>query len=242
LFLFASVNTHNRAKTMNQFSAQEIIDIRELFGAAPDELDAETFKAKLRALRATYHPDNFEKFGDAVVRQLATDRFQQIERLADKLEKYRFGDGSPVNVPDNAPDRPTGNDLAYMYPAARFAYRAMKIEIRTGDKDLKYHLFSTFYRWLIQGERFKIPDAKNAYLIADEAHAGRKIGYTESIRVYLTFEEDDPVEQIAAWLFNKIEGRADMLLIEGEIVPMEANAILWAIKKRSFKMLAATGE
>ncbi len=224
------------------FSEQEVVDIQELFGAKPEQLDAEIFKAKLRELRAKYHPDNFEKFDDAVVRQLATDRFQRIEKLAEKLEKYGFGKaltpapGTTVATPG------ASGEVAISDPSARFAYQAMKIEIRTGDKDLKYHLFSTFYRWLMLGERFKIPDAQGAYLIADEGHTGRNIGYVESIRVYLTFEENDPVENIVAWLHGKIAGRADMLLIEGNIVPIEYEAMLRVVKIRSFKALAATAE
>ena len=92
------------------------------------------------------------------------------------------------------------------------------------------------------GERFKIPEAQGAYLIADEGHSGRNIGYVESIRVYLTFAENDPVENIVAWLYEKIVGRADMLLIEGEIVPIDYASMLRIVKMRSFKALAATAE
>lgn len=227
---------------MIPFSEQEIGEIRELFGAAPEQLDADAFRARLRELRATYHPDNFEKFDDAVVRQLATDRFQRIERLAEKLEKYGLGRAAPAASGTPLPGVGSTREMTFAHPAARFAYQAMKIEIRTGDKDLKYNLFSTFYRWLMLGERFKIPGARGAFLIADEGHRGRNIGYVESIRVYLTFEEDDPVEAIVGWLHEKIAGRADMLLIEGNIVPIEYAAMLQVVKIRSFKALAATVE
>ncbi len=224
------------------FSEQEIVDIQELFGARPEQLDTDSFRSRLRELRATYHPDNFEKFDDAVVRQLATDRFQRIERLAEKLEKYGVGKAAPAASGSAAPGAGFSNALTYAHPLARFAYQAMKIEIRTGDKDLKYNLFSTFYRWLMLGERFKIPGAQGAFLIADEGHTGRNIGYVESIRVYLTFGEDDPVEAIVGWLHEKIAGRADMLLIEGDIVPIEYAAMLQVMKIRSFKALAAVAE
>lgn len=228
---------------MTSFSDQDINDIRDLFGGTPDQLDAEAFRAKLRELRAKYHPDNFEKFDDAVVRQLATDRFQRIERLAEKLEQQGFGKGSSLPSPSNPnPGSNAGKGMVWSDPAAQFAYQAMKIEIRTSDKDLKYHLFGTFYRWLTLGERFKIPGAQGAYLIADEAHTGRNIGYTESIRVYLTFEENDPVDTIISWLYEKIAGRADMLLIEGNIVPIEYAAMLRTVKVRSLKALTATAE
>ena len=217
---------------MNPFTEQERQEIRELFGVLPEQLDAEIFKQKLRELRAKYHPDNFEKFGDEVVRQLATERFQHIERLAEKIETWLSG----ISVTNKQPS--TDNQQPIFDPRARFAYREMKIEIRTGDKDLKYHLFGTFYRWLTLGDRFKIPDSQ-AFLIADEEHLGRRIGFVESIRVYLTFEETDSVEVIARWFFDKIAGRADALLIEGELVPIEYEAMLYAIKRRSFKLLAA---
>jgi len=218
---------------MPPFTEQEKQEIRELFGSMPEQLDSELFKKTLRELRAKYHPDNFEKFGDDTVRQLATERFQRIEILAGKIETWLSGGELMTN------EQQTTDHKERIYdPRARFAYREMKIEIRTGDKDLKYHLFGTFYRWLTLGDRFKIPDSK-AFLIADEEHLGRQIGFVESIRVYLTFEEDDSVEHIARWLFDKIIGRADALLIESELVPIDYETILTAIKRRSFKMLAA---
>lgn len=219
---------------MNPFTEQERLEIRETFGALPEHLDAETFRKTLRELRARFHPDNFEKFGDDTVRQLATERFQRIERLAEKIDAWLSGKLQPALPGPSAPD----TDQRIFDPRARFAYREMKIEIRTGDKDLKYHLFGTFYRWLTLGDRFKIPDTQ-AFLIADEEHLGRRIGFVESIRVYLTFEENDSVEVITRWLFSKIEGRADALLIEGELVPIAYEAILLAIKRRSFKLLAS---
>jgi hypothetical protein len=226
---------------MTPFSEQERQEIREHFGVSPEQLDAEAFRKTLRELRAKYHPDNFEKFGDDTVRQLATERFQRIERLAEKIENWLSG----ISVKNEQPRTPpgqasrTGNNQQPIFgPLARFAYKEMKIEIRTSDKDLKYHLFGTFYRWLMLGDRFKIPET-NAFLIADEDYRGRNIGFTEFIRVYLTFEESDSVETIAQWFFSKIEGRADALLIEGELVPIEYEALLFEIKRRSLKMLTS---
>lgn len=217
---------------MSLFSEQERQEIRELFGARPEVLTPETFRKTLRDLRAKYHPDNFEKFGDDTVRQLATERFQRIERLAEKIETW-LSDGLVKN------EHPaTANEERISDPQARFAFNEMKIEIRTGDKDLKYHLFGTFYRWLTLGERFKIPGT-NAFLIADEEYVGRNIGFVESIRVYLTFEEDDSVETIVSWFFDKIAGCADALLIEGEVVPIGYEAMLLAVKRRSLKLIAA---
>ncbi len=217
---------------MSPFTEQERQEIREHFGTLPEQLDAEAFRKTLRELRAKYHPDNFEKFGDDTVRQLATERFQRIERLAEKIENWLSG------VSKNNQEPTTNHQERIHDPLARFAYKEMKIEIRTSDKDLKYHLFGTFYRWLMMGDRFKIPDT-GAFLIADEDYRGRNIGFAEFIRVYLTFEESDSVETIAHWFFSKIEGRADALLIEGELVPIEYEAMLFEIKRRSLKLLAS---
>lgn len=221
---------------MSHFTEQELKEIREWFGAAPEQLEPEAFRKTLRDLRAKYHPDNFEKFGDDTVRQLATERFQRIEQLAEKIEAWKSG----KTAPDASVQPPAGAGPIFD-PRAQFAYKEMKIEIRTSDKDLKYHLFGTFYRWLTLGDRFRIPDSK-AFLIADEEYAGRSIGFTESIRVYLTFEEDDAVETIVTWLFEKIAGRADALLIESEMVPIRYEAILTAVKSRSFKQLATSND
>lgn len=222
------------ASTSNPpFTPEESGEIRELFGLLPTQLSEESFRKALRELRAKYHPDNFEKFGDETVRQLATDRFQRIERLAEKIEAWLQDETMPGPNRQNAPST---NITPFDDPRARFAYHAMKIEIRTDDKDLKYHLFGLFYRWLTLGERFKIPETQ-AFLVADEDYRGHSIGFRETIRVYLTFEETDPVENIVGWLYPKIAGRAETLLIEGEIIPIEFKTILEAIKKRSFKRL-----
>lgn len=221
---------------MTAFDAQELTDIQALFGHRLENLDTETFKKILRDLRAKYHPDNFERFGDEVVLQLATERFQHIERLAEKIEAWKNGSLPTAAAPSAPPPGPAADPL--YHPRARFAYREMKIEIRTGDKDLKFHLFGTFYRWLLNGDRFKIPGSQ-AYIIADESHAGHRIGFVESIRLYLTFEENDSPETIVQWLFEKLAGHADTLFIEGEIVPVEQEAMLWAVKKRSFRGLPA---
>lgn len=214
------------------FSEIERQEILQLFGAFPEHLDAESFRKSLRELRIKYHPDNFEKYGDETVRQLATDRFQRIENYAEKLENLFKGERSlaPVEKPN------TANPI--FHPKARFASNELKIEIRTADKDLKYHLFGAFYRWLKMGDKFKIPNTK-AELITDEDHLGRSIGFTESIRLWLTFNEADTPEAIIGWLFERIEGRADSLLIENELIPIAYEAMLVALKQRSFKGLPA---
>ncbi len=197
-------------------------DLLEIFGLRPEQLDSTVFREKLRDLRLRFHPDQFEKFGDEAVRQMATERFQRIERLAEKVDAWL------KNVTPAAPAMPNEG-----VPNGRYAYSGLKIEIRTSDKDLKYHLFGTFYRWLTLGEHFKIPGAKTAYLIADEAHTGHRIGFVEGIRLYLTFGEDDSAPQIVEWLFTRIAGRADTVLVEGEPIEVDYHDLLRAIQVKT---------
>jgi hypothetical protein len=203
------------------FSAEEQEAIRKWFGKVLEELDEPSFRETLRDLRAKYHPDKFEKFEDDTIREMALDRFQQIEQLARKIDAYFQG--------EIARKTPAADPFS---PGSRFAFDDLKIEILTNEKDLKYHLFGVRYRWLRFGDRFTIPGTK-ASIIIDEDHQGRSIGYQESIRMYLTFSASEKVDLIAAWLFDKIKGRAQALLIKGEKTPFDQNAITNAIKRVS---------
>jgi len=204
--------------------------IQKYWGKSLEKLNPEDFRKVHKQLRAKYHPDNFEKFEDETIREMATDRFQLIESLAKKLEAYFDGKIRPEKLEEKA-----------FHPQAQFAFEKMKIEVITSDKDLKYHLFGTSYRWLVYGDNFKIPNTKKAYLIIDEDHRGNSIGYRETIRMYVTFGINDAVEDIVDWLYERIKGRATSLLIEGEVIPIDRNELLRKIKKTSFLQIAEEG-
>jgi hypothetical protein len=207
--------------TTDPLTVQDKELIPKYFGKRLEDLTINEFKQVLKDLRAKYHPDNFEKFEDATVREMATERFQQIEQLAAKLDAYFKGE-LPALAP--SPDEAVPHD-------ARYAFDGMKIEVVTSDKDLKYQLFGSFYRWLRLGERFKIPGAEKAYIIMDEDHRGVRIGYSETIRMYLTFGPEDPIETIVDWLYRNILGKASYLIIHGKKVEVDAGAMLMAIRK-----------
>ncbi|MEO1258202.1 MAG: hypothetical protein AAFZ15_05370 [Bacteroidota bacterium] len=211
----------------NTFSKIEREEIRRLFGVPLEEMEKESFKKLHRELRAKFHPDNFEQFDNEAIKEMATEKFQRIESLSEKIETYLSGS---LPAPSLAQ-----NDAAadFMHPHALFAGKSIKIEILTANKDLKYHLFGTQYRWLEFGDRFKIPDTK-ASITIDEGHRGRRVGFQESIRMYLTFNEDDSIEDMVRWLFAKINGNVNTLLIKGETVPVDQDAIVLAIKKETY--------
>ncbi|GJM31715.1 MAG: hypothetical protein DHS20C18_07160 [Saprospiraceae bacterium] len=194
-------------------------EIRKYFGKSLEEMDSEEFKQLHKELRTKYHPDNFEKFDDETVKEMATERFQQIEHLAERMAAFYNGKTRIIKAEEG-----------FFSPDALFAFDKMKIEVITSDKDLKYHLFGTAYRWLLYGDKFKIPGSQ-ASIIIDEDHRGSSIGYRETIRMYLTFGINDATEDIVAWLYDRIQGRASSLIIHGEIVKIEPMAMLNAIKR-----------
>lgn len=207
------------------FTIKEKEDIRKIFGHPLEELNLEVFRKIHRELRAKYHPDNFEHLDNEAVKEMATEKFQTIELLAEKVEAW-LTNSQPASAGYQT-------DVAdYLRPDAVFAVKRLKIEILTADKDLKYHLFGTYYRWLQFGDSFKIPGT-GASIVIDEDYAGRRIGFQESVRMYLTFGEKDSIEDIVNWFYSRIQGRASKLLIAGETVAVELQAIVHAIKRES---------
>jgi hypothetical protein len=208
------------------FSDKDKATIVKYFGVRLEDLDVEQLKKIHRELRAKYHPDNFEKFADETVREMATERFQTIEDLAGRIETYLTG-----KSPNAGFTRADGED--FMNAHAVFAANKLKMEVITTDKDLKYQLFGASYRWLQFGDKFKIPDTQ-ASIVMDEDHSGRSIGYQESIRMYLTFGENEPIEKVVDWLYPRIKDRAKSLLIAGNRVEIEPFNIFYAIRKKAF--------
>jgi len=212
------------------FDTKEKEIIKKYYELPLEELNKESFTKKRKQLRAKYHPDNFEKYEDETVREMATDRFQTIEAISDKIASYFAGD-----IPAAASDASQGD---YRHSSAVFAAKKMKIEIITDDKDLKYRLFGRRYRWLLFGDEFKIPDT-GATIVMDEDYKGRSIGFQETIRMYLTFGEEQKPVEIVDWLYPRIAEGAKNILVDGQSIEVNPAAILQEIQKRSFLRLAA---
>lgn len=211
----------------SEFTEKELAEIGKYFGVKLNELDEENFKALRNQLRSKYHPDKFEKYEDETVREMASERFREIERLSEKIKDY-LEKGNKRPFPGD-----TNPESAFLHPNATYGFEAMQIDIRTSDKDMKYHLFGTQYRWLEMGEKYKIPGT-NAFLIIEANHRGRTIGYTETVRIYLTFGRNDSIETIVDWLHEKITGRASSLIIEGNVIPIERKEMMLYIRRKSF--------
>ena len=211
------------------FDNQEKADILKYYELPFDKLDKETFIKKRKQLRAKYHPDNFAKYDDDTVKEMATDRFQSIEKLSEKLAAAFAG--KPAAAKNN------GTQPDYRHSSAVFAAKKLKIEIIADDKDLKYTLFGRRYRWLLLGDEFKIPGT-DAVIVTDEDHRGTSIGFRETIRIYLTFGEEQKITEIVDWFFPRIENGAQSLLIGGDKIEVNRAAILQALQQRTFLRLS----
>lgn len=218
----------------SEFTEKELAEISKYFGVNLKDLDSENFKTLRNQLRSKYHPDKFEKYEDDTVREMAKERFQEIERLSEKIKDYLERGGKfPENTVRDSKEQ-------FLHPRATYGFEAMQIDIRTGDKDMKYHLFGTQYRWLEMGEKFKIPGT-NAYVIIEADHRGRSIGYTETVRIFLTFGAHDSIETIIDWLYYKIIGRASSLIIEGNVIPIDKAEMSIFIRRTSFLQIEQGG-
>ncbi len=208
-----------------QLTVKEKETIIALYGKPLEELEQAEFEKTHKGLRAKFHPDKFEQYDDEVVRELAKEKFQILENLGQKIRAhFEAGGGQKVIIKDEFGE------------TAVFAYDNMKIEILTRNKDLKYHLFGSRLRWLERGERFKIPKT-GAYLIVETEHRGMSIGFTESVKIYLTFGPEDDLAEITVWLYERLQGQAEALIIEGKRLAVNLNEMLGVIRKKSFLRL-----
>lgn len=198
--------------------------VLEYFGKQPEDLTLDEFEQKHRELRTKYHPDKFEKYDDDIVKELTGEKFKEIEQLAGKIRHTYFS--GPVATAAIAATQPALGDNP------QFAFKNLKIEIITKEKDLKYHLFGTHYRWLEKGDKYVIKGTK-ASIIIDANYRGTGIGFNESIKMYLTFSETDSLEEIFAWLYQNIAGHATSVIIDREVVAVDYHEMLAAVKIRT---------
>ena len=205
--------------------------IQKYFGSSLEELTFTDFQQKHKQLRVKYHPDNFAKFDDETIHEMATERFQLIEELAEKLKAF-FEEKQKVTVAEKE------SEIVATTVQNRYAYDDLKFEIITRNKDLKYHLFGKFYRRLSWGERYQIPNT-GASLIMDNNHVGNAIGFNETIVFYLSFAASESVHDIAEWLYKNIVGQATSLLISKEWTPIDLLAIRRAIERKTILEITA---
>ena len=209
------------------FSRREKEDVQKYFGKSLGDLSLEAFETKFKELRKKYHPDNFAHHEDEVVLEMATNKFQEIEKLGEKIRIFISGGELETEEEETSFDED-----------AKFSFEKMHIEIVTRDKDLKYKLFRTLFKYLERGDRQYIPGSQ-ASIIIDEDHINNKVGFLESVKMYLTFGEEDNLDDIVQWLLDRIESSAFSLIIEGKKTPVNFFAIRMAIQRKALVQIAS---
>jgi len=206
------------------FTEKEKEEIREVYGKDLKDLEWEEFEKLQMELRKKYHPDKFEQYNDEVIREMAHEKYQRIESLGGKLRKYmEFQEAGTVDQ----------SEADMFDKKARFAFEHMKIEIITREKDLKYLLFGTYVRWLEQGDEFNIPRTE-ASIIMDQDHRGVSVGFVETIRIYLSFGTQDDLDTVINWLYERLQGHADAVIIEGKRTKVELSHLQSLIRRKAF--------
>ncbi|MFN0202288.1 MAG: hypothetical protein ACKVTZ_12245 [Bacteroidia bacterium] len=207
--------------------AHEIQQVEQCFQLKLAEITPEVFRKKHKELLVKYHSDKFEKYNDTLIMELVREKHDAIELAAALIQKHLGQKSVSMSI-----------DEMIRQNGAQFAFEKMKVEIVTKDKLFKYYLLETWDMKVYRGESVKIPNTE-AKLIIQEQHSGISIGFSENVKLLLTFEVTDSVEMIANWLYEKTLGHASFLLVEGKKVEILYDSILHAIKRSAFKGLVA---
>lgn len=208
-------------------SPHELELFRKYFGEELERIDVEEFRKKRKELQVKYHPDKFEQHEDVTIKEMALEKYQEIEQLSDKAKAY---------LENKIQGKPSIQQEIFLDSTAQFSADGLFIEVITQDKDLKYHMFGTRYRWLEMGDKFKIPNTQ-AYIRIEANYAGVAVGFKESIKMFLSFSVQDPIDEIILWLYRHIAGRANSLLVDKTPVAIDPLQMSYHIRKRTFKAL-----
>ncbi|MEO1448675.1 MAG: hypothetical protein AAFV07_04060 [Bacteroidota bacterium] len=196
-------------------------NIQKFFGAELKALNMESFKAALRSARKKFHPDNFAKFEDETVMEMAKERFQTMEVLAAKVEAHlqhqaAFGDqeAEPAEGPN------TG-----------YTTEGIKLDIMTMDKQLKFVLFKSpvIYR----GDYRKIPGTRARIISMEDYQPRMAAGFRDNVKIELRFGVEDPIQEIVHWLWRHISEKTSKFVIEGKSVSVNLDSIRKAIKQEA---------
>lgn len=210
----------------DRLTTQDLDKIRKWLGSDLEQLTEESFAVALKATRKKFHPDNFAHLEDDSVMEMAKDRFQELETLADKVKKHLARNGSSPEGGES--DSDTGH---------RYASDGMAIEIMTSDKTLKFQLFNS--TMIYEGDKIGIKGTRAKLISRDDYLPRISTGFRDNIKLFLAFGPEDPLQVVVEWLFRHINGRTSNFVIEGKVVPVEPLAILRAIQKEARLELGA---
>lgn len=212
----------------NNLTKSDKAEFLEAYGVEVDNLNLESFEALHKKIRAKFHPDQFEHMDNPVVKEMAEKQFKKNEALAIKVREYLLLENKDEELTSAMKDS----------EGDKHAYEEMKIEVLARNDDLRFWLFGRHYRWIERGDRYRIPGT-NAYVISQSSGNRRMAGFVHTIKMWLTFGENDPLDVIVVWLYSRIAGNADGLIIEGKRIPVELKAMWEIIGSRSRLELGA---
>ncbi|MEZ4824736.1 MAG: J domain-containing protein [Bacteroidia bacterium] len=207
---------------MNRLTPEDLSNVKKYFGLDLETLSEESLKEAHKNARKKYHPDNFTKFEDETVIEMAKDRFQQIEILATRLEDY-LKNRKQLDEWQKQEGKPGGK--------VQYATEGIRIDIMTSDKNLKYQLFRT--RIIYKGDYAVIPGTQARLISLLDFSSVAATGFRESIKVLLAFGTEDSISDIVQWLFSRISGKTSSFVIEGKVVRIDPYEIRKAIEKNT---------
>ncbi|MEL6676326.1 MAG: hypothetical protein AAFR61_29230 [Bacteroidota bacterium] len=212
----------------DRLTSADLARIQKLLKMSLQDITEEKLQDLKKSARKKYHPDNFASYDDAVVQELAKERFQEIEELTAKIDLFLQSGQQLSDLQDNPQFEGYQEEAVY-------GTEGIQIEIMTREKTLKYQLFNR--RVIYAGDSGIIPET-NARLIALESHAGNvTMGFRDNIKTKLIFGPEDSVLQIVSWLFRRINGKTSSFVIEGKVVKVDPYEILKAIRKETLMEL-----
>lgn len=215
---------------MNRLTPEDLSNAKKYFDLDLEKISEETLKEAHKNARKKYHPDNFTKFEDETVLEMAKERFQQIEVLASKLQDYLQNRKTLEDLQNQMQEGKTGSQVFY-------ATEGIHIDIMTSDKNLKYQLFRT--RIIYKGDYAIIPGTKARLISLLDFSSVAATGFRESVKVLLAFGTEDSISDIVQWLFSHISGRTSSFVIEGKVVRIDPYEIRKAIEKHTILELGS---
>lgn len=188
----------------------------DLFRVPVEDMTSEVVQEKRHLFHKQYHPDRFAYLDDTELNKLLNEVYRDmLDRLRRVEEHLLRSDHGLMHRKPGDPEL-SAVDL--------------EIQLITQNKDLKYVLFGSYYRWLSKGERFRIPRT-DATLTSSGNHRGNAIGFNENIRLYLTYGTQDRLDEIVIWFYTRIVDQVSALWIDDKRVDVEPRAIFNALAR-----------
>ncbi|MFK7971843.1 MAG: hypothetical protein AB8F95_15865 [Bacteroidia bacterium] len=212
---------------MSSLTQSDIDTFRKYFGTEIRSISLEDFDKTRKKLLLKYHPDRFENESD-VAKELAEDKYKEIEALCLRVKPF---------IGDEDASMDYGQMDDFMRPDATFEAEGLIVQVITRDKDLKYEMFGTYYRRLEYGDKYPIPGT-DAFIRIESDHKGSAIGFNEFIRMYLSFGQGADIQVIIDWLFEKIQHKANGLIINKTRIKIDKIEMGRFIRKTTFLQLS----